>query len=133
MGVRIIQGLSQGFLFPSLHNLCSKWVPKAERGRLVTFIYAGAQFGTVLSLIISGFLAGTASLGWPSVFYAHGVVGVIWSIVWLFYGSNQPGEHKKISVEEQKYIEASMGTDIITTKVSAKISSTLFFFAISIF
>ncbi|KAG5861854.1 hypothetical protein JTB14_035474 [Gonioctena quinquepunctata] len=38
---RAIQGLSQGFIFPCIHNLLSKWVPPSERGRLGTFVYAG--------------------------------------------------------------------------------------------
>ncbi|XP_044728196.1 putative inorganic phosphate cotransporter [Chrysoperla carnea] len=108
---RIISGFCQGFLFPSMHNLCSKWVPKNERGRLVTFVYAGAQFGTVISLPLSGALSDNPSLGWPSIFYSHGLAGIIWSLLWLMFGSNSPAEHKRISHEEQKYIEASLGDE----------------------
>lgn len=38
---RILQGLSQGFFFPSSHNLLGKWVPPNERARMGTFVYAG--------------------------------------------------------------------------------------------
>lgn len=41
MIIRALQGLSQGFIFPSIHNVLSKWVPTNERSRLGTFVYAG--------------------------------------------------------------------------------------------
>ncbi|XP_063363941.1 putative inorganic phosphate cotransporter [Cydia amplana] len=37
---RVLQGLTQGFIFPSMHNLIGKWVPLEEKSRLATFIYA---------------------------------------------------------------------------------------------
>ncbi|XP_044728458.1 putative inorganic phosphate cotransporter isoform X2 [Chrysoperla carnea] len=112
IATRVIHGLTQGFLYPSIHNLCSKWIPKLEQARLVTFIYAGCLLGTVISLQVSGLLSGTPSLGWPSIFYTHGAVGILWSVLWLMFGSNTPAEHPRISSEEQKYIEASFSDDL---------------------
>ncbi|CAB3222748.1 unnamed protein product, partial [Arctia plantaginis] len=37
---RVLQGLTQGFLFPTIHNLIGKWVPLEEKSRLGTIIYA---------------------------------------------------------------------------------------------
>lgn len=109
IGCRIGQGLSQGFFFPSMHTLLAKWIPPSERGRLGTFVYAGAQFGTVLAMPISGFLA-ESSIGWPSIFYTFGTGGVLWSILWFFFGSNSPSVHPSITAEERKYIESALGT-----------------------
>lgn len=38
---RVIQGLCQGFLFPSTHCVLSKWTPLAERSRIAGFVYTG--------------------------------------------------------------------------------------------
>lgn len=72
-------------------------------------MYCGAQFGTVAILSSSGILASSA-LGWPSLFYIPATVGVAWSIVWFFYGSNSPNEYKAISAEEKSFIVASLGS-----------------------
>lgn len=38
---RAIQGFCQGFIYPSLTQLLSQWVPAEERSRLGTIVYAG--------------------------------------------------------------------------------------------
>ncbi|XP_059615082.1 putative inorganic phosphate cotransporter isoform X2 [Phlebotomus argentipes] len=104
---RVFQGLCQGFIFPSTHTLLSKWAPVSERGKLSTYCYSGAQFGTVIMLSASGFLA-SSFLGWPSVFYVAGFAGVFWSVLWYFFGGNSPSEFKSISPEEKEFIEKSL-------------------------
>lgn len=108
MGLRIVQGLSQGFIFPSTHTMLSRWAPASERGTLGTFSYAGAQFGTVVMLAVSGFLA-SSSMGWPSIFYFSGAAGILWSVSWFFYGSNSPADYRGIAPEEREFIEGSLG------------------------
>lgn len=56
---------------------------------------------------ISGVLA-SSSLGWPSIFYISGSAGVVWAILWYFYGANSPAECPTISEEERTYIEKSL-------------------------
>ncbi|XP_026482240.1 putative inorganic phosphate cotransporter [Ctenocephalides felis] len=106
--LRVIQGLAQGFFFPSCHALLAQWAPPAERGRLATYAYGGSQFGTVLAMPLSGLLA-NSSLGWPSIFYVIGGLGILWSVLWFFLGANAPAVCKKISEEEKAYIQSSLG------------------------
>lgn len=114
--LRIVQGLSQGFIFPSTHTLLSKWAPVSERGRLGTYCYAGAQFGTVIMLASSGFLA-SSSIGWPGIFYVSGAAGIAWTVAWFFFGGNSPVEHGSISAEERDFIESSLGNQDHSKKI----------------
>jgi ACS family sodium-dependent inorganic phosphate cotransporter-like MFS transporter 5 len=92
-----------------MNNLFSnRWSPPCERGRFGTYTYAGCQFGTVAMLAVSGYLAST--MGWPSIFYFSGAAGLVWSIIWFFYGGSSPSEYKKISPEEREFIETSLKT-----------------------
>ncbi|XP_031329598.1 putative inorganic phosphate cotransporter isoform X2 [Photinus pyralis] len=106
---RLGQGVCHGLLCPCCHSMLAKWVPKCERARLSAFVYGGGSLGMVLSFALSGWMCGSW-LGWPLSFYAHGLVGLIWSMVWIFVGKGSPAEHKGISGEERMYIEASIGT-----------------------
>lgn len=38
---RVLQGLTQAFIYPSTHHLVSQWMPLQEKGILTTIVYAG--------------------------------------------------------------------------------------------
>ncbi|XP_041979293.1 putative inorganic phosphate cotransporter isoform X2 [Aricia agestis] len=104
---RVVQGLSQGFLYPSMHNLVGKWIPLEEKSRLGTLIYAGGQLGTAFQLLSSGFIADY--WGWPAIFYVNGTLGVLWTVAYVYLGAASPQTSKMISAEERLYIQTSLG------------------------
>ncbi|XP_026315259.1 putative inorganic phosphate cotransporter [Hyposmocoma kahamanoa] len=106
---RVLQGLTQGFLYPSIHNLIGKWAPLEEKSRLGTVIYAGSQFGTALQLMASGFIA--EAWGWSGIFYVDGTLGAIWVAIYIFIGSSSPQSSTMISEKERNYIQKSLGHD----------------------
>ncbi|KAJ8721769.1 hypothetical protein PYW08_004171 [Mythimna loreyi] len=108
-GCRIIMGVSQGLLYPSLHGVIGQWVPITERSRLGTFVYAGAQLGTIIELLTSGLLS-ASSWGWPSVFYVAGIMCLGWSVIWIILGDSSPATSRWISKKERKYIEMNAGS-----------------------
>ncbi|CAH1154737.1 unnamed protein product [Phaedon cochleariae] len=103
---RIVQGLAQGALVPSIHALLSEWAPVSERAKWGGFVYAGQALGNVFAMPITGAIAAT-KVGWPLVFYLYGGIGLLWSILWLSLGSDSPSKSKRISDTERKWIEAS--------------------------
>lgn len=107
--VRALQGLFQGFYYPCTHTLLSKWVHPSERGVLTTITYSGTQAGSVVMLAVSGLLA-SSPLGWPSIFYCSGVATLLWTAIWIIFGSSSPAECSAISNEERKFIESMPGS-----------------------
>lgn len=106
--VRVVQGLLQGSVHPATHAMLAKWAPVEERGTLGTFCYSGSQFGTVLMLAVSGYIA-DSSAGWPGIFYVSGAMGFVWALFWFLFAASTPAEHKSITNEEKKLIENSLG------------------------
>ncbi|KAF5279964.1 hypothetical protein FQA39_LY18185 [Lamprigera yunnana] len=134
MACRFIQGLGEGPIVPCTHALLAKWIPPNERSRMGAFVYAGAQFGTVISMPLSGLLSDSEA-GWPSVFYVFGAVGTIWSIAFLFVVFEDPDKHPRIREDEKHYIKKSLWGTADATSPSIpwlKIVTSLPFWAILI-
>lgn len=66
---------------------------------------AGFSIGIGLTYPLCGFLI--AHLGWRSVFYTTGSVGVIWCGIWYLLAFDSPETHPRISLREQRYIQAN--------------------------
>ncbi|EDW09104.2 putative inorganic phosphate cotransporter [Drosophila mojavensis] len=111
-GVRLLEGVCQGVLYPSYHTLISAWVQPSERASLGTYAYMGAQFGTILMLATSGILASLA--GWASIFYISGGFGCLWVAAYWLRGSSSPAQSKYISEEEHQLIQLAQAREVET-------------------
>ncbi|XP_063915678.1 putative inorganic phosphate cotransporter [Zophobas morio] len=67
---RGIQGLNQGFVYPSIHNLISQWSPIAERARVSNVVNAGASLGIAIAMPLTGAIAGS-ELGWRTAKFTY--------------------------------------------------------------
>ncbi|KAG0719988.1 putative inorganic phosphate cotransporter [Chionoecetes opilio] len=102
-------GLPLGVTFPAMNSLMARWFPPLERSSMSALVYAGAQFGTVVSLPICGLLCQGSFLGgWPAVFYVFGVVGLLWCVAWMALIHNDPCTHPHIHPGERLYIQQSL-------------------------
>ncbi|KAM4838316.1 vesicular glutamate transporter 3 isoform X2 [Urocitellus parryii] len=107
MCVRILQGLVEGVTYPACHGMWSKWAPPLERSRLATTSFCGSYAGAVVAMPLAGVLV--QYIGWASVFYIYGMLGIIWYMFWLLQAYECPAAHPTISNEEKTYIETSIG------------------------
>ncbi|XP_074033984.1 putative inorganic phosphate cotransporter isoform X5 [Leptinotarsa decemlineata] len=108
MFCRALQGFCQGFVFPSVHGLLAKWVPSPERSRLGTFVYIASPVGTVVCMLLTGYIS-AGWYGWPMALYLFNGLGLVWCLMFAYIGCNSPAVHPTISREERFYIENSLG------------------------
>ena len=84
---------------------------------------SGPMIGTALSMSVSGYLCqSTLFGGWPSVFYVFGSLGVVWFIFWAALIHESPDVHPRITPEEKKHIQDSIG---VNSRVSTGIAQEL--------
>ncbi|RVE43975.1 hypothetical protein evm_011378 [Chilo suppressalis] len=104
---RIVMGLTQACLFSSTQTLLGQWLPANERTTYTGIVYGGIQCGTIIAMPLCGYLAET-SMGWKLIFYVISGILLVDLAIWHFFGANCPREHRWISGEERKYIEAGL-------------------------
>jgi MFS family permease len=126
-----------GFAFPCMHGILANWAVPDEKSKLASIVYAGvlikilnnlyfvlkfviffvgAQFGTALTMIMSGYILHGGWLGgWPGIFYFTGGLTILWFILWTLFVYDQPNEHPRISSEELSFIQNGIGNQ--TSKV----------------
>lgn len=57
----------------------------------------------IIASLVSANLCAT-SLGWPSIFYLFGGVGIVWIFVWFLFFTNHPSTNKWVSEDEKRYL-----------------------------
>ncbi|XP_048250163.1 uncharacterized transporter slc-17.2-like [Haliotis rufescens] len=108
--LRVILGVCQGVLFPSLQSLWGRWAPPLERTKLTAVCYSGTQFGSIATFAISGFMCIYGfDNGWGSIFYVTGGISLLWCGLWYITVASTPAQHPRITKRERNYIITSIG------------------------
>lgn len=113
--LRIIEGICEGVTYPCIHAIWANWAPPLERSKLATLAFSGSFLGTVFAMPISGIMA--EHLGWPSIFYVFGAVGLLWFFLWWVVVKDHPEDDPHISQSELEYIKSSIGNTESKTKI----------------
>lgn len=112
VAMRILAGIGQSAMYPTMHELLSQWCPRSERSLLVGIAWSGSNAGVAVSLAVSGFIVADHSAsfwaGWRGVYFVWGAAGLALAALWLVLGSSSPEQHSwAVSIEERNMILAS--------------------------
>ena len=110
---RAVVGVAEGWNYPSQVGLISRWIPVEERSRAWAFLSCGEQLGTIIALLFCPAMA--VKLGWSSIFWFSGVVGVVWAVAFVALSASTPARHRCIGSEERAMIERSRPDPATTT------------------
>lgn len=109
---RLLVGVAQGFIFPSIHTVLAQWVPPHERSRSVSLTTSGMYLGAAAGMLVLPSLV--KYRGPQSVFLAEAALGAMWSLLWFKYASDPPrSEHPKATA-------AGFGESLLPTKGNQK-------------
>jgi MFS transporter, ACS family, glucarate transporter len=105
-------GMGEAGAFPIATRSLSRWMRPTGRGFAQGVTHAGSRLGSALTpLVLAGFTlfglkwSGIIPMyGWRVAFYAYGVVGLTWAIVWYAYYRNTPEEHAGTNDAERELI-----------------------------
>uniref|UniRef100_A0A914ZJI6 Major facilitator superfamily (MFS) profile domain-containing protein n=2 Tax=Parascaris univalens TaxID=6257 RepID=A0A914ZJI6_PARUN len=103
---RILAGISDALMTPSINSMITRWFPPKERPFAIGFVTGGRQIGNLLILPVSGLFCSRMDHfgGWKPTFYVSAGVGCIILIIWLIFAADKPSKHFCISKKENAYI-----------------------------
>lgn len=78
--LRFLVGLAEAPSFPANARVVASWFPARERGTASAVFNAAQYFATVLFAPLMGWIV--ADFGWPWVFVAMGVLGLVAAVFW---------------------------------------------------
>ncbi|KDP30215.1 hypothetical protein JCGZ_16997 [Jatropha curcas] len=84
---RILVGIGEGVSPSAATDLIARSIPLEERSRAVAFVFGGLSVGSVTGLLFAPPLI--QNVGWESVFYTFGLLGIAWFLTFQFLQENQ--------------------------------------------
>lgn len=108
IAVRIAMGIGEAGVFPATYELFGRWVPPTERARAVAFMTSGVPIGTLIGLMVSGWLV--QRYGWAAPFYIFGTIGLLWLIPWFQQVEDDPAADPRLGAEEPELLQAARAT-----------------------
>ena len=103
IAVRFLFGMGEAGAYPNSCGVLSRWVPKSETSRSMSWLSMGSHSGAALAPLIVVPLA--ISYGWRAPFFVNGGLGLIWVLICWIWFRNHPGEMKGIPQSERELIE----------------------------
>ena len=100
--IRFLFGIGEAGAFPGATCAMQRWYPREERGFVQGITHSASRLGAAIAPPIVVLIM--ATLGWQSVFYICGAVGIIWSLWWYLTYRNLPEEHPLVNRAELEHI-----------------------------
>nr|CAI5851412.1 unnamed protein product [Callosobruchus analis] len=104
MALRMLLGLVQGPLLPSIATFIQCWIPKDQRSVLGGIAFSGSNLGTMTGATFTGLMISTEH-HWDIPFYVWGALAAAWCIFYMFMVFSHPDNHPFITEEELLYLK----------------------------
>ncbi|CAJ0578561.1 unnamed protein product, partial [Mesorhabditis spiculigera] len=102
VAVRFISGIALSNLFPIAGIIVNTWAPVTEKGLFVAVLSGHVELSPLFTMPMSGIVA--TGVSWPAVFYMHGLLCAIGTVVWILFYRNDPKTHQFVGRAELKII-----------------------------
>jgi ACS family glucarate transporter-like MFS transporter len=103
--VRFLIGVGEAAALPNFNRTVADWLPSRERGLGMGVSIGGIGIGSALTPPIVAWMM--VNYGWQSAFYASGAAGVLIALLWFWYATDRPEEHRRVNEAELRYIRTT--------------------------
>jgi MFS family permease len=90
--LRVMLGVGESIIFPGSSKIIARHVPAESRGMANAAMASGLALGPAIGTLVGGLIL--AHFGWRSMFFAFGLVTLIWLLPWQRVVSGLPERHQ---------------------------------------
>jgi sugar phosphate permease len=94
---RLLLGVAESVIFPSILILLTNWFTRAERSRANAIFILGNPATVLWMSAVTGYLI--KAVGWQMTFVLEGIPSILWAFVWLLVVRDQPHQAPWMSKE----------------------------------
>jgi sugar phosphate permease len=94
---RLLLGVAESVIFPSILILLTNWFTRAERSRANAVFILGNPVTVLWMSAVTGYLI--KAVGWQMTFVFEGIPSIVWAFVWLAVVRDRPRKAHWLSTE----------------------------------
>ena len=99
---RLLLGVAESLIFPSMLVLLTHWFTRAERSRANAILILGNPVTVTWMAAVTGFLI--HAVGWQMTFVIEGIPSVLWALVWILVARDHPRQVRWLPEESSSQL-----------------------------
>jgi sugar phosphate permease len=103
---RLLLGVAESLIFPSMLILLTHWFTRAERSRANAILILGNPVTVTWMAAVTGFLI--HAVGWQMTFVIEGIPSVLWALVWFLVARDHPQQARWLPEECSSQLTESL-------------------------
>ena len=106
---RLLLGVAESLIFPSMLILLTHWFTRAERSRANAIMILGNPVTVTWMAAVTGYLI--RAVGWQRTFILEGIPSVLWAVVWILVARDRPSQARWLSPESSARLAAILAQE----------------------
>ncbi|MFH4981509.1 hypothetical protein AB6A40_008218 [Gnathostoma spinigerum] len=103
--IRFLEGVGVSASFPIRGSVTAQWSTLEDNGIFISILSCNLQFGPLFTMPVSSAFC-TSKYGWEASFYLHGIITILFLMIFFIAYCDDPVDHPCVSAKEVAAIEA---------------------------
>lgn len=120
---RLLLGIAESLIFPSMLILLTNWFTRAERSRANAGLILGNPVTVTWMAAVTGFLI--HGVGWQMTFILEGIPSILWAFLWILVARDHPRQVRWLPKESSDRLSAALAQEQTALPRYSNLAATL--------
>ena len=120
---RLLLGVAESLIFPSMLILLTNWFTRKERSRANAIFILGNPVTVTWMAVVTGFLI--KGVGWQMTFIIEGIPSILWAFVWVLVARDKPHQAHWLSRDASQELAQALEHEQTALPQHANLASAL--------